>query len=361
MLESLPSGVLTTAPSGKITFVNRAGSEILGEDRAHLLGAQASAYIPELPTAASPGRFEIQLDEDRVLGGNVASLGEESRGQVVVFQDLTELRRLQGDLARAERLQTLGRFAAGMAHELRNPLAAMIGCLQLLKADAKKGTPLSEEAMRMLGIVDRESTRLEGLVSDFLTYARPSPPNVTVLDVGELCRRCAQAAGAGEDASIEVTAEAGPHHARGDADQLQQVMWNLLGNALQATRGEMGPTRGEPPRIEVRVRRHGAACEVQVDDNGPGIADVDRGRIFEPFFTRRASGTGLGLATSHQLIMSQQGDIDVGSSPLGGARFTLRLPAAEAPADRTGRASTEPARSARAEEAEAGGIEVGRG
>jgi two-component system sensor histidine kinase PilS (NtrC family) len=343
ILESLPSGVLTVGRDGRITFINRAGAEILGAPPTGdgILDRDLTDVLPDLELADTQGRFEVDRGpSQQVLGGSVADIGDGEAGTAVVFQDLTELRALQGELERAERLQTLGRFAAGMAHELRNPLAAMIGCLQLLTVDAKEGQALTEEGARMLDIIQREAHRLEGLVGDFLTYARPAPPSFSRLPIGPLLDRTVALADATD--GVEITVERTPPdvHVIADADQLEQVLWNLVGNACQAVVGEMGEVDdSERGHILVSAEVNEDEVWVHVDDDGPGIAAENLDRIFEPFFTTRPSGTGLGLATSHQLMQAQRGDLSLSPSPLGGARFSLRMVRA---AERSGAALEAP-------------------
>ncbi|HEY1098751.1 MAG TPA: histidine kinase dimerization/phospho-acceptor domain-containing protein, partial [Myxococcota bacterium] len=186
VLSSLPSGVMSVSASGEVGYVNAAGRDILGvkDVIGHQVADVAGPLQPVLAREMN-ARFEVDADfgrGPRVLGGSVAPLiGIDDPGHVVIFQDLTELRRLQDDVARAERLAELGRLAAGLAHEVRNPLAAMIGCLQLLTLDATTG-----DNARLLGIVQREAERLSGLVQAFLTYARPSEPHLSRVDLRTL-------------------------------------------------------------------------------------------------------------------------------------------------------------------------------
>ena len=334
VLESLPSGVLTLDAAGEVVYVNEAGAEILGSTKAALVGHKLVEQLPSLDLRADEReRFErtIHIADrgERTIGGSAAALTglAEFPGRVVVFQDLTELRRLQHDVARAERLAELGRFAAGLAHEIRNPLAAMIGCLQLLRTDRGVGGPEDEDA-RMLGIVHREAERLSGLVTEFLTYARPTPPRLGDVDVARVVEETVQAARQdGEGIAIRRVGGDAPVHARCDADQLRQILWNLVGNAVQAIRGA-----GKGARIDVTVSSDGGGAMLLVDDDGPGVPEDIRPRIFEPFFTTRPEGTGLGLATVHQLVTQMGGWIAVHASPLGGARFVVRLPRPESDA-----------------------------
>lgn len=339
VLESLPSGVLTVDGAERIVYVNEAGAEILGRVPKELVGHQLGSAAPALEPGgvAENARFERTAtveDRPRTIGGTVARLVglEGLAGHVIVYQDLTELRQLQLDVARAERLAELGRFAAGLAHEIRNPLAAMIGCLQLLRSDAQAlarsagqaPTPeAAAESERMLAIVQREAERLSGLVTAFLTYARPAPPVLEEVPLLATAQETAAALKPGLEAGVDLAVEGEEVIAHCDASQLRQVLWNLMGNAAQAVQG----SERRKGRIEVRVGRDGADAFIMVDDNGPGVPSEIRQRVFEPFFTTRAEGTGLGLATVHQVLAQQGGKISLGDSPIGGARFTVRLPA----------------------------------
>lgn len=339
VLRSLPSGVLTVDDKDVILYVNDAGAHIVGHDARELVGRQMSSVSPELPTqskeddALGKQRFEVTLQQGaaagRVLGGSIAKLTgvEEVAGSVVVFQDLTELRRLQRDIARADRLATIGRFAAGLAHEIRNPLAAMIGCLELLQADINRPTnERGTEGGRMLGIVHREAERLSNLVTAFLTYARPQPPDSVQTDVAELVEEVARTAQVGApDLLLDVVADAHPM-APVDPEQIRQVVWNLVGNAVEAARVEDQPG-AKLGVVRVTVEEHGEDAVITVEDDGPGVPEDLRASIFEPFFTTRSNGTGLGLATCHQIVEAHGGHLEVASSTaLGGARFTVRLP-----------------------------------
>lgn len=386
VLESLPSGVLTVDALGRIVYVNSAGAEILGSRVDELVGRALrerapaltagdtiaeetrfeSILVVDVPVASSPaagddragdrrdagtGAVPATMRRERMIGGSVARLTglEGMAGRVIVFQDLTELRRLQGDMARAERLAELGRFAAGLAHEIRNPLAAMIGCLQLLRSDNKaardranaggaRNVGEGDDDERMLGIVHREAERLSSLVSGFLTYARPSPPRVEPTPMLALAQETATAMRTGIDPAVELEVAGVETVALCDATQVRQALWNLIGNAAQAVHGgDASGANGAPSgasmiaprgRVRVTVRTVDDHVMLMVDDDGPGVPADIRGRIFEPFFTTRADGTGLGLATVHQTLAQMRGTISLEESPLGGARFVVTLPRA---------------------------------
>jgi two-component system sensor histidine kinase PilS (NtrC family) len=330
VLGSLPSGVLSVGQGGSVVFANAAATETLGIST-DVVGRDVAVVAPGLSSVLSridADRFELEVDLGargrRVLGGSVAPLvGVDDPGRVVVFQDLTELRRLQEDVARSERLAELGRLAAGLAHEVRNPLAAMIGCLQLLGTDEKT----QGDSGKLLGIVQREAERLSGLVQAFLTYARPAEPTPQRVALVSLLEETAAAIRLGLQSADLFVVGVVDHTITVDPDQLRQVLWNVITNA-----DRIGAGLGRRVRIEVGAH-DGDDNDVVifVDDDGPGVPEELRQRIFEPFFTTRSDGNGLGLATSHQLVQRNGGVMGAGRSPLGGARFTIRFPAATHP------------------------------
>jgi two-component system, NtrC family, sensor histidine kinase PilS len=329
VLGSLPSGVMSIGEGGHVVFVNAAGRDILGIT-GDVVGQDVGAIGPMLGpivSRADSERFEVEVDLGprgrRVLGGSVAPLvGVDDPGRVVVFQDLTELRRLQEDVARSERLAELGRLAAGLAHEVRNPLAAMIGCLQLLGTDRSATTG---ENGKLLGIVQREAERLSGLVQAFLTYARPAEPVFQRVGLRTILEDTASAVRHGLQSAELAVVSSVDRSVRVDPEQLRQVLWNVITNA-----DRIGVGLGRHLRIELGIEDgDGDDVVLFVDDDGPGVPEELRQRIFEPFFTTRPDGNGLGLATCHQLVQRNGGVMGATRAPrLGGARFTIRLPAA---------------------------------
>lgn len=327
VLGSLPSGVMSVGAKGDVVFTNAAAQDILGLGNRDPVGRSAvelANVLPSLLSHVDNARFEVEVDIGgrgrRVLGGSVAPLlGGDDPGRVLVFQDLTELRRLQEDMARTERLAELGRLAAGLAHEIRNPLAAMIGCLQLLAADTRSA---SGDNARLLGIVQREAERLSGMVLAFLTYARPAEPTTRRVAVRQLLEEAVAAARYGLRSSTIEFVPCPDVWIAVDSDQMRQVLWNVITNA-----DIVGASLGRSLRITVGAEVEGETVNLVVDDDGPGVPEELRQRIFEPFFTTRPDGNGLGLATSHQLVSRNTGVMGAQRSPtLGGARFSIRLP-----------------------------------
>jgi two-component system sensor histidine kinase PilS (NtrC family) len=324
IVQSVSSGLLTVDRRGRITFLNRAGEQVTGYAFEALRGDPADRWFPAFETPASRGEAELvnARGERLRVGYTVSPLvgpGGEPLGRAVVFQDLTRLREMEAAIQRSERLADLGRVAAGLAHELRNPLASMSGCIELLRS----GAASSGEDQRLMDIVLREAARLDQLVTRFLQFSRPAPPRREDVDLGALAAETLEVF-ANDPAAARVRIERAlePVRAWCDPDQLRQVFWNLLLNAAQAARGEGG---------RVRVRTAGApdgGAVLEVQDDGVGIAPGDLPQVFTPFFTTRERGTGLGLATVQRIVDAHGGTVAIESEPGAGTRFEVRLPAA---------------------------------
>jgi two-component system, NtrC family, sensor histidine kinase HydH len=213
-----------------------------------------------------------------------------------------ELRESSVQLRRAERLSVLGQIAAGLAHEIRNPLAGVKGALEIVTSRAAKGTPDAEFS----NIAMKELQRIEGLVQEFLDYARPQPPRLQEGDLAEVVRRVASLLGTeAERAGVSITLEDGEpaDTLRFDPEQLAQVLVNIVLNAIQAS-----------PHGAAVVLRHGPRAggyAIEVLDRGSGIAPEERARVFEPFFTTKERGTGLGLAISQRIVAAHGGEIQL--------------------------------------------------
>ncbi len=242
-------------------------------------------------------------------------------GSVVIFQDLTPVKQMEERIRIADRLAGVGELAAGLAHEIRNPLASITGSSQMLR----ETSGLAETSRTLVDIIERESTRLNGLISDFLAYAGPKLKNVGPVNMTEVAAEIVEAVRAGEARERGVVVEdlaARDHLVEGDAEQLRQVLWNLVRNAVQAT--PRGGTVTVDLLSQTRHRQHYVA--VTVSDTGVGIPPDILGKIFHPFFTSKAEGTGLGLAISQRIVHYHGGFIEVRSSPGSGSVFSVFLP-----------------------------------
>jgi two-component system sensor histidine kinase PilS (NtrC family) len=331
IVRSLSAGIVTADETGRITFVNRAGEEILGAPSERFELRPVDEVFPMLRPAllramgsgaSARTDFEWRRPDGtpRVLGFTVAPLLDERRGRIgttASFQDLTVIKELEARALRTERLAAVGKLAAGLAHELRNPLASIAGSVELLGAGSSDPSD-----QRLRAIVVRETDRLNRLVSDFLAFARPAPLKVETLDLARLGAHVVDAVGSDpRTVGVRFERRLEPAVARADGKQLEQVLWNLVLNAVQAS-PEGGVVTVETGRVAGEDRAY-----VRVVDRGPGIAPADLARLFEPFFTTKAGGTGLGLSICHRIVEAHDGEIRLESRPGEGARFTVILPA----------------------------------
>jgi len=331
IVRCLSSGLITIDRDGKILIANHAAGEILGIAPERMRKKPLSEVAPALAAQATldadvgferrevgyrrPGKGEQRL------GLTVSPLTDhknERVGQILSFQDLTELRRFEEAARRAQHLAGLGRVSAGIAHELRNPLASMSGSLELLR-DVRV---LTEEDRTLMSIVLKEIDRLSGLVGGLLDYARPEPPTKAPMDLRELLRDVVRVfeADATRGRVICTLLPAPPLPVLADPSQLRQVAWNILRNAADAS------PEGDEIVVELLnelPRRAG----FRVTDGGPGIPPDALPQIFEPFFTTKKDGTGLGLATVHRILEEHGGMVEVKNSPVRGAVVTVWLPA----------------------------------
>jgi len=324
IVRSLSSGLITIAPDGVVLTANVAAADILGQPPA-LAGQPIDKLMPGLSALVATGygelrRADLQLADDLTVGVTVSPLRDVRNhviGRVVNFLDLTELRRLEAQSRRSERLAMVGQLAAGVAHEIRNPLASISGSIELLR----QGPAASDDDRTLMAIVHREIQRLNVLIGDLLDYANPRPAQPVDFDLGVMVEETLQVArGEQAFATVDMVMEVDrplPVHA--DPAKLRQVLWNLLRNAADAA-GLGGK------HVHVDARCGADATTIVVSDDGPGIAADQLGRIFDPFFTTKSKGTGLGLATCHAIVAEHGGHIDVASEPGKGTRMVVSLP-----------------------------------
>ena len=337
-IRCLSSGLVTTTLDGSITSMNDAASEILGIGTPAPLGQRLEGLIPGMAAVLaedlSLGRVIRQEVEamhsdgsPRCLGVSATPLSDhtgQTVGRVIHFQDLTELRSMEGAMRRSERLAGIGRPAANIAHEIRNPLASISGSVEVLRE--QPGT--DSEARQLIDIAVREVDRVNGLIKGLLDYARPRTEDRQRLDLGEMVTEIAKVfEQERRPAEVRVDTDLEPGVAiEGASGQLRQVLWNLLRNAVAAMPG------GGRVRLSVsrRDRTNGMSEAVlSVSDTGIGIPREDLDHIFEPFFSRRVDGTGLGLAITARIVEDHKGTIAVSSEVGKGTTFVLRFPDAK--------------------------------
>ncbi len=333
VVENIPSGILTADTDGRVTLINDTACAILGVNREEVAGRAMTELLEGVDPGASGGssilpRPEILFrrpDGTEIFLGFSSSPMRDTEGRrignVVIFQDLTPVKQMEERVRVADRLAVVGEMAAGLAHEIRNPLASIAGSSQMLREIPE----IPESSRPLLDIIGRESTRLNNLISDFLAYTRPSLREVGPIEMSELAREIAEAVSAGEarDAGVEVEPPSpGSFPVEGDAELLRQVLWNLVRNAVQAT------PRDGTVRIHLysQVRHREPYVVVSVTDTGSGIDAAHLGKIFNPFFTSKEGGTGLGLAISHRIVQFHKGFIEVRSASGSGSTFSVFLP-----------------------------------
>jgi two-component system sensor histidine kinase PilS (NtrC family) len=334
VVQSIPSGLLTTDLDGAVTRLNRAAEEILGRSESALLGAHVATtglfsrsrwtHETELERRGAYHRAETELarGEARIPIGY--SLGEitdahgRRSGFVVVFQDLSEWRRLQEEVRVKDRMAAVGELAAGLAHEVGNPLAAISGSVQMLSA-----APGVDPGQRqLLTIVHRESQRLDRTIKGFLRFARPRDRAVVEFDIARLVAEHFEL--------LRNSEEAGPRHrlrlaldqqsttAIADPDQVSQIFWNLARNALRAM-----PDGGD---LVVSGQRQDERYRLSFRDSGHGMDPEQRARLFQPFQSFFDGGTGLGMAIVYRLVQEHDGRVSVESKEGAGTTITVELP-----------------------------------
>jgi two-component system, NtrC family, sensor histidine kinase PilS len=364
-VESIGSGLLTTNDEGRVTSFNPEAERISGVSAAVAEGQLLEDVIPgatrvvqelnaggvsDNPAMRNRIAFRNQNEEDLFLGLGASSLRDEEGarlGHVVIFQDVTQVVSMEHDLRQSERLAAVGEMAARMAHEIRNPLAAISGSVQVLQSSgaSKEGDPDADpERDRLMGIVVREVDRLNDLIGDFLLYSRPAPLRTEPVCLANLVEEVAKMNEGTSmegieieldlDSSVEICA---------DRSQLSAVVWNLWINAIQAM-----PDSG---RLSVRVSRvpgelaqdgthmgrnatstvlpeasaPGSRALLEVEDSGSGIPPEAREMIFDPFYTTKPDGTGLGLATVQRIIEQHGGSIQMSTEVGVGTCFRVQL------------------------------------
>lgn len=341
IVHSISSGVFTTDEQGRITSFNPAAQEATGYSFEQVHGRPWREVFNWHPSqqeddhmhdASANLRFEVEckrFDGNRlILGMTLAPLHErgEKTGLVGVFKDLTQIRDLEEEMRRKEWLAGLGEMSAGMAHEIRNPLGALAGAMQMLRKDLHA----DETSRRLTEIAIREATRLDTIITEFLQYARPPALNLAEHDLNKVLAETLDLVHHEARARTNITIATAPCSealpAQVDQDQMKQVFWNLAVNAFDAmpTGGQLTITTGSR-KIDVAGRK-AEVVEVSFHDTGEGIPKNNLDKIFLPFFTTKKRGSGLGLAAVHRIVDLHGGWIKVESQEGQGTRFGVCLP-----------------------------------
>ena len=337
VIDSMLSGLVTADVNGRILTFNRAASSITGLPSGQTIGHDVTEVL-QLPghfkgrlqalETTRPHRSDHQyrLPDGRLieigLTVTTLSLPNGRSGYLFTFQDVTDVRRLERGARMQQRLAAVGEMAAGIAHEIRNPLASMSGSIQVLRQELS----LSEEQAQLMDIVLRESERLNDTIKSFLAYARPQRVMLTRLDIRRVVQDTATLLRNSSDVREEhiVAVDVPPEPVWFDADenQVRQILWNLATNGLRAM-----PSGGRL-LMSTKVEKESGAEEliITIRDEGCGIPAADLDQLFQPFRSSFEKGTGLGLAIVHRIVTDYNGSIQVSSTPGTGTTIRVRLP-----------------------------------
>jgi two-component system sensor histidine kinase PilS (NtrC family) len=338
ILEHMSSGVLVVDSSGKILAINPTAELILGVDKSDVVGIHIEAALdPLMPEfahevtgalGAGQGRLRHEITVRRhdgsqlPLGLSTSILkddGGSGRGVIAVFQDLTDVREMEERMRKADRLAAIGELSAGIAHEIRNPLASISGSIEILHNELE----LAGDDKHLMELVMKESDRLNKIINDFLEFARLRPLKRRPVSIGrcvdEVVALLANSPAVRNGIEIRVVHSDGEIEGEFDEEQMKQVMVNLAINACEAMAG------GGKLVIETR-RTADAQAKLVFQDDGPGIGSEVKARLFEPFFTTKDGGTGLGLAIANKIVETHGGRIEARNRDEGGAEFAVVLP-----------------------------------
>jgi two-component system sensor histidine kinase PilS (NtrC family) len=353
IIQSLDSGLLTIDLSGNINFLNRTAEKILNRNEEQLKNASIYDLFPKInsmieearrnASVPSPNyqRYETLLsnhDGRKIyLGFSISPLTNPEGsliGHTLIFQDITKFREMEEEMKRVDKMAAVGVLAAGMAHEIRNPLASLSGSIQILETELV----LDDHQKHLMEITLRESERLNALITDFLLFAQPPQTHKILYPIKKILEETidlfTHSPCFHDGIHIRRPGDLEEVRASIDPDQMKQVFWNLFINAAQSMsnggdiqvqlgRGNGGGVTGFPIPSQLVGKEW---AKISIADSGNGIAQEEREKIFEPFFTTKENGTGLGLSIVHRIIENHNGLIRVESELGRGSSFTIYLP-----------------------------------
>ncbi len=337
IVENMANGLLSVDLKGKIVSYNQVAVDLLGIDQTNIVEMDLKSKIDfhvtglqeVLDTCRTVSYKEIKYHKDdnkRIPIGISASPIRDENGRcreaVLILRDLREIKQLEEKIRRSEKLAAVGQLAAGIAHEIRNPLSSIRGFAQFLQHSLKDRPKEREYAEIMV----REMDRINRVVTDLLSFANPREAELEKTNIRELTEhvvRLVDADARSKDIRIQTEISSEVDIFPLDAYQMTQALLNLLLNAIKFV------DKGGWIRIRTFDDKANSQFVIQVEDNGPGIVKENLNKIFDPFFTTRETGTGLGLAIVHKIVENHNGDIEVESPPPGkssGCRMTIRIP-----------------------------------
>lgn len=343
LIRNMPIGLVALDLEGKFVSMNETAASLLQLENESVMGMDSGGILPgPVQEAVAAVRSGSTTDSERagihpdtvsreaqcslcgrdsvtleIMAALLRSEDGEPLGSIALFRDLTEIRQLREEIARNQRLASIGNLAAGVAHEIRNPLSSIKGFATYFKERYRDNPEDSSTAQIMIEEVDR----LNRVISQLLDLSRPSGVRLETRDVANLVRHVLALAREQAGArGIEVAARLpdGPVFACVDQDKMEQALLNVLLNAIQAS-----PDNGS---IAVAVGQDGGRVKIEIADEGKGISEQDLPRIFDPYFTTRPSGTGLGLAIVNKIVEAHRGEVRVASREGSGTKIEILIP-----------------------------------
>ncbi|NLW80598.1 MAG: hypothetical protein GXY42_02845, partial [Desulfovibrionales bacterium] len=319
VFDWLDAGLMVVDQQGIITTINQTALVWTSEShRSKIIGRSFVHFFPEFsPFWEDRGQISLRRNtvtsqkRNVIFGFKITQLPAQ-QGWLILFSDITDVQRLENQVKEMEKLASVGELAAGLAHEMKNPLAGIKASLQLLLS----GDMDQEVSDRLARVIVRDIDRLDFLLKDFLIFARPREARPEPLDLGQEIEHVLMSFRL-QHPMVRVQVDVGPEPYLFDRDHLHQILINLLGNALQALQGR------EKPVISIADMRDSGQRKVVVDDNGPGLDPTVRGRCFDPFVTTKALGSGLGLAIARRLAVQNGAFLELLDGPDGGVRAVL--------------------------------------
>jgi two-component system sensor histidine kinase PilS (NtrC family) len=336
IVESVDTGIMTIDLQGRIKTFNRAAEEITGFPLEAVENRPIANYFPNVAAFFTDGiikkqtqnRMEVKIKnnsgEEIHLGCSISPLKEKQDkqiGSILIFQDLTDIKLMEENLEKSKRLALIGEMAAGLAHEMRNPLASIAGSIELLRQSLN----LKHTDERLMQIILRGKDQLDNFVRDFLLLARPIPVTHEIVDINAIAQEVLENTKLSRDWTdkIEVSCTlAGRMTTFANKEQIWQIIHNLVLNAIQAM-----PEGGILSLSTKSLQHHDKeVVEIKIKDTGCGIEEKELAKIFEPFFTNKDKGTGLGLAIVNRFVDGYGGRIEIKSSMNSGTVCTVWLP-----------------------------------
>jgi len=340
IISGIKAGFIMTDLSGKITFINVAAEELFGVKHEDVIDQPLEFVIPimelfirvEIDGKPWKRYAEIKLndnpDDNRWVSfsfSDVIGIEDEKVGFIIISNEITEKRQLENRVFQNQKMAAIGELAAGIAHEIRNPLASISGSIQMLKSEFPPG----DDNDKLMEIILRETDRLNTLIIDFLSYARPQPLNIHSINVREIVEDILQLLAQNAKLNkvrIRVEYDDSMPELFGDVGQIKQMLWNVIKNSAEAastkTTGVVWLTVGQGKDTDDGL----PSIQFVISDNGMGMDNEVLEQIFHPFFTTKKSGTGLGMSIMHQVVQGHNGEVEVDSTPNKGTKIRIVIP-----------------------------------